>query len=57
MVVVGDAAVDILMGQEAGAMTCAAMWGAHARDPLLELKPTFVAEMPLDILGFSYQPG
>jgi len=55
MLVVGDAAVDILMGQEAGAMTCAAMWGAHARDPLLELKPTFVAEQPLDILKFSYQ--
>lgn len=49
-IVVGDAAVDIQMGKEAGALTCAALWGAHSTESLLLARPDLTAKHPLELL-------
>jgi phosphoglycolate phosphatase-like HAD superfamily hydrolase len=47
---VGDTAADILAAQAARTLSGAALWGAHDRDALLTLDPTYAFEQPTDIL-------
>jgi phosphoglycolate phosphatase len=54
VLVIGDAPVDIQMGQAAGTSTCAALWGAGSPNQLLEMNPTFSAQRPEDLLAIVF---
>lgn len=47
--VVGDATFDIDMGHAAGAMTCAALWGAFDHDAIRACRPTHLAATVADL--------
>lgn len=49
--VVGDMAVDILMGANAGAKTCGVTWGNGFREELAEAGATFIIDQMEDIIG------
>ena len=49
--VVGDMAVDILMGSNAGAMTCGVTWGNGSREELEGAGANFIIDRMEDILG------
>jgi len=48
--VVGDMAVDILMGANAGAKTCGVTWGNGSRDELEQAGATFIIDKMEDII-------
>lgn len=47
---VGDMPADLQSGKNAGAKTCAALFGYGKKDALLELHPDYVIERPVDLL-------
>ena len=49
--VVGDMAVDILMGVNAGAKTCGVTWGNGTRRELMEAGADFIIDQIEDIVG------
>lgn len=49
---VGDADIDVTCGKNAGAFTCAVLYGYRTREQLLELKPDFVAENMPELISF-----
>ena len=49
--VVGDAAVDIKMGKQAGTRTCAALWGAHSQESLIQAGPDILIHDPVELLN------
>ena len=51
--VVGDMAVDILMGADAGAKTCGVTWGNGSREELKEAGPDFIIDRIEDLLGVT----
>ena len=46
---VGDATIDIKAGRAAGVLTGAALWGATAKEKLLDMKPDFAFETVQDL--------
>ena len=48
--VVGDMAVDILMGTNAGAKTCGVTWGNGSREELENAGATFIIDRMEEIL-------
>lgn len=52
-IVVGDAPVDILMGQNAGAATCSVTYGNGKLEELKAIKPDFVIDKFSDLLNLS----
>ncbi len=51
ILLVGDAAADILCGQAAGCTTVAALWGYTPRETLIALAPDFLFESPEDAVA------
>ena len=51
--VVGDMAVDILMGANAGAKTCGVTWGNGSREELKEAGADFIMDRMEDLLGVT----
>ena len=51
--VVGDMAVDILMGYNAGAKTCGVTWGNGSREELKEAGADFIIDRMEDLLGVT----
>ena len=51
--VVGDMAVDILMGADAGAKTCGVTWGNGSREELKEAGADFIIDRIEDLLGVT----
>ncbi len=51
---IGDSENDILAGQAAGTMTCAATYGFRPAKKLLALAPDFVIHAPRDLLTLGY---
>ena len=49
--VVGDMAVDILMGANAGAKTCGVTWGNGSREELMEAGADFIIEGMEELIG------
>jgi HAD superfamily hydrolase (TIGR01549 family) len=49
---VGDADIDVSCGKNAGAFTCAVLYGYRKKEQLLELKPDFVVEQMPEIISF-----
>lgn len=49
--VVGDMAVDILMGANAGAKTCGVTWGNGSREELLDAGADFVIDRMEELVG------
>ena len=49
--VVGDMAVDILMGANAGAKTCGVTWGNGSREELKEAGADYIIDRMEDLLG------
>ena len=49
--VVGDMAVDILMGAHAGARTCGVTWGNGTKDELEKVGANFIIDKMEDILA------
>ena len=49
--VVGDMAVDILMGANAGARTCGVTWGNGTKDELEDVGANFIIDKMEDILA------
>ena len=48
--VIGDSPADIVMGQRAGTLTAAALWGGSSRDRLLAETPDFELASPADLI-------
>jgi phosphoglycolate phosphatase len=48
--VVGDMAVDIQMGANAGAKTCGVTWGNGTRDELKKVGATFIIDRMEDLI-------
>ena len=48
--VVGDMAVDIMMGANAGAKTCGVTWGNGTEEELKEARPEFIIDRIEDLL-------
>jgi phosphoglycolate phosphatase len=48
--VVGDMAVDIQMGANAGAKTCGVTWGNGIRDELKKVGATFIIDRMEDLI-------
>ncbi|MEE1223539.1 MAG: HAD family hydrolase [Bacteroidaceae bacterium] len=53
--VVGDATYDILMGNNAGAQTCAVTYGNQSRDRLLTASPRFIIDRFSDLTAIIRQ--
>lgn len=51
--VVGDMAVDILMGVNAGAMTCGVTWGNGSKEELEKAGANYIIDKIEDILGIT----
>ena len=51
--VVGDMAVDILMGSYAGTMTCGVTWGNGSREELKEAGADYIIDRMEDLLGIG----
>ena len=51
--VVGDMAVDILMGANAGAKTCGVTWGNGSREELKEAGADFIIDRMEDLIGIT----
>ncbi len=49
--VVGDMAVDILMGANAGTKTCGVTWGNGTREELKEAGADYIIDRMEDLLG------
>jgi pyrophosphatase PpaX len=50
-IVIGDSVADILMGQAAGTITAAALWGSPHTEKLLATSPDFMIDSPLDLIS------
>ena len=48
--VIGDSPADIVMGQRAGTLTAAALWGGSSRDRLMAEAPDFALASPADLI-------
>lgn len=55
-IMIGDADVDVLMGQAAGVETAAVTWGAHSADRLRALNPDHMLCHPSDIAVLGFRP-
>lgn len=51
--VVGDMAVDIMMGANAGAKTCGVTWGNGTEEELKEARPEFIIDRIEDLLKIA----
>lgn len=51
IIMIGDTEADILAGNRAKTKTCAVFFGYGERQVLLDLKPTFTVESPLELVG------
>ena len=51
--VVGDMAVDILMGANAGAKTCGVTWGNGSREELTEAGANVIIDSMEELIGFT----
>ena len=52
-VLVGDTEIDIGCGKNAGAVTCAVSYGYRSRDKLLNYKPDFIFNSPIELKQLS----
>jgi HAD superfamily hydrolase (TIGR01549 family) len=48
---VGDATVDIEMGNRAGAESCAVIWGAHSEEKLRSASPTYLVKSVAELVA------
>ena len=53
--VVGDMAVDVLMGANAGAKTCGVTWGNGSREELEEAGATFIIDRIEDLIEIVHK--